>query len=227
MKTLFLLLAIALSSNYFSYAQRNPGSGREPASDRIDRVGGGNNNRNPEIIREPIKTPIHETPPNPTPYYPPSNHNPSPNYPPPHHPIDPPGCLIYEPPQHIILVPVPEPTLKELPLPEVFEIGLNKFNSEKYEEAIDCFNILIENDPLDSSLYVLRGRAFHNLEIFDRAKKDYFIAIKISPIYADAYYYLALTELRLDEQENAIKNFSLAAELGNKNAANILKKYFK
>jgi len=228
MKNLILLLAIALSSNYLSYAQRNPSTGREPASDRIDRVGGsGNHYRNPEVIREPIKTPIQENPPSPPAYNPPvDNYNPSPDYPPTNHPIDGPHCPINNPEPPIILVPIPAPSLTELPLPEVFEIGMNKFNSEEYEEAIDCFSILIENDPLDSSLYILRGKAFHNLENFERAKKDYLTAIKISSVYDEAYYYLALTELRLEENEKAIKHFQMAAELGNKNAASILKKYF-
>jgi len=227
MKTLFLLLAFSLIFNFTSIAQRNPGNERNPPGDRIDRINNGNPVRNPEQKREPIKPPNREKldpprlPQSPEPvvieivevYYPvPIDNCPDPTRP------------IYYPDLDPILDTPSE--LKTLPLTEVYELGIKNLDSEFYNEAIKCFNIFIEHDPLNYEFYCFRGRAFHGLELFHKAIKDYQKSIKINKSYADGYYYLGLTEISIDNIDAAIVYFQIAADLGNQKAKQLMKKYF-
>lgn len=231
MKTLMILLAISLIISFKSIAQRNPGNERTPPGDRIDRLDDRNpvQNpiRNPEQKRQPIEQPIREKE-NPPQCYPPPepviveivevwNPNPSIDYPGPERPIfDPPlGPIIDTPPR-----------LEDLSLSEVYELGLKNLDCEMYNQAIKCFNILIEDDPLNYEYYCYRGRAYHGLELFDRAINDYQKSIKIKKSYADGYYYLGLTEISTDNIDGAIVDFQIAADLGNQKAQQLMKKYF-
>ena len=109
---------------------------------------------------------------------------------------------------------------------EVRELGLSYLDAEAYNEAIKCFNHLLNNDPLDYEVLTLRGRAYHGLEFYEKAKKDFLKSIKIDKVYAEAYYYLGLTEIEMDEIEAAKVDFEIAAELGHEKAKYFMKKYF-
>ena len=228
MKTLILLLAFILTINFISIAQRNPREDKIKPVDRIDREKVENPVRNPDQKREPIQPPNREKegPPIvlhvPEPEYYAPNCNPHPPIPydgppperPPHYPHTPP--IIDNP-----------PSIDELPLLEVYQLGIQNLDLELYSEAIKCFNILLKDDPLNYDYYCLRGRAYHGLELYDRAIKDYKNAVKINKSYADGYYYLGLTEVSLGNIDEAIVDFELAAEFGNEKAEGLLKKYFK
>ncbi len=228
MKTLILILAFIFTFNFLSSAQRNPTKDREKTGDRIDRIKDVNPVRNPDKKREPILPPNREklNPPIvvnlPDPEYYPPQCDPHPQIPfdgpPPQRPE------FY--PQPIIIIDT-EPKLEDLPLSEVYELGIRNLDSELYNEAIKCFNILLKDDPLNYEFYCFRGRAYHGLELFDRAIKDYQKSIKINKSYADGYYFLGLTELSIDNIDEAIVDFEIAADLGNVKAKNLLKKYFK
>lgn len=228
MKTLIPLLAIVLICNYLSIAQRNPTEERQKQTDRIDLEKIENPVRNPDQKREQIQPPnrVKENPPIvinlPEPKYYPPHCNP-------HHtiPFDgPPPERSHGNPQPITIIDI-EPKLEDLPLSEVYELGIQNLNLELYNEAIKCFNILLEDDPLNHEFYCFRGRAYHGLDLYDRALKDFKNAIKINKGYADGYYYLGLTEISLGNIDEAIVDFELAAEFGNDKAESLLKKYFK
>ena len=227
MKTSFIILAIFLAFNFTSHAQRDTGSDRTGGStDRTERTSGsGTINRNPEQTREQIKSSEKEkTTPTVVKQEPKTPTNPSPK---PYHDllVNNIPCPIYTPEPTIIVVS--EPSLDDLSLQEIYELGIERLNYEDYQEALECFNILIEEDPFDYEAYCLRGRTYHELEMFERAIKDYQISIKIDSTYAKSYYYLGLTQLQLGNKEEAIDNFEQAAALGYEQAAYILKKYFK
>jgi tetratricopeptide (TPR) repeat protein len=228
MKTLFLLLVFLSFFSFTSIAQRNPTKDREKTGDRIDRINDENPVRNPDHQREPIQPPYREKL-NPPILPDPPEHvvieivevwHPGPiiDYPPP-------DC----PPHYPRTPPIidTEPNLEDLPLTEVYELGIINLDSELYNEAIKCFNLLLKDDPLNYEVYTLRGRAYHGLELFDRAKKDFQKSVKINKSYADGYYYLGLTEISLGNIDEAIVDFELAAEFGNEKAKGLLKKYFK
>jgi|WetSurMetagenome_2_1015567.scaffolds.fasta_scaffold44210_2 hypothetical protein len=228
MKTLILPLVFLLVFSFTSIAQRNPTKDRDKTGDRIDRINDGNPVRNPDHQREPIQPPYREkinppklpVPPEPVVIEIVEVWRPRPivDYPPPERPI-------YDPP----LPPFVDnpPALDELPLSEVYDLGIKNLDYELYNEAIKCFNILLKDDPLNYEFYTLRGRAYHGLELFDRAKKDFQKAVKINKSYADGYYYLGLTEISLGNIDEAIVDFGLAADFGNEKAKGLLKKYFK
>jgi len=209
-------------------AQRNPREDKIKPVDRIDREKVENPVRNPDQKREPIQ-PLNREKENP----PIVINLPEPNYSPPHcnpHPPipfdGPPPERPHGNPQPIIIIDT-EPKLDDLPLSEVYELGLQNLDLELYSEAIKCFNILLKDDPLNNEFYCFRGRAYHGLEIFERAIKDFKYAVKINKSYADGYYYLGLTEVSLGNIDEAIVDFELAAEFGNEKAKSLLKKYFK
>jgi len=228
MKTLILLLAFVFTFNFISIAQRNPTQDRDKAIDRIDREKVENPVRNPDQQREPIQPPNREK------ENPPIVINlPEPNYFPPHCNPNPPIPYDGPPPerphgnpQPIIIIDT-EPKLEDLPLSEVYELGIQNLDLELYSEAIKCFNILLKDDPLNYEFYCFRGRAYHGLELFDRAIKDYKNAVKINKSYANGYYYLGLTEISLGNIDEAIVDFELAADFGNEKAKSLVKKYFK
>ncbi len=228
MKIYILILLFLSFFSFISIAQRNTGGNRQNVGDRIERIKVENPIRNPNPERQPIKKPRRE------------KNNPPQLQPPPEpvklggvevgNPVpidycpDPISIFLNPPPPIIIDNP---PSLDELPLSEVFDLGTKNLDLELYNEAIKCFNILLKNDPLDYEVYTLRGRAYHGLELYDKAKKNYQKSIKINKSYADGYYYLALTEISLENIDEAIVDFEIAADLGNEKAKNILKKYFK
>ena len=228
MKTLILLLAFISAFNPFSIAQRNPTNDRDKTVDRIDRIKVENPVRNPDQKREPIQSPYRE------------KLNP-PQLPPPPEPVvievveiwkPIPGDCYPDPVSPIYYPDVPPiidnpPALDELPLSEVYELGIQNLDLELYNEAIKCFNILLKDDPLNYEFYCFRGRAYHGLELFDKAIKDYQKSIKIKKDFADGYYYLALTEISLGNIDEAIVDFELASDFGNEKAKALLKKYFK
>lgn len=227
MKTVLLLAAISMIFNYNSIAQRNTGTDRTPPGDRIDRTNDGNPVRNPDPKREPIEQPYREKI-NPT----------RPSHPQMPGRIDPeyfphPKILIEDPapyrpefdPRPTIIIDT-EPRLEDLSIDEVYILGIQNLDGEIYNQAIKCFNILLDDDPLNYEYYCLRGRAYHGIELYDRAIKDYQKAIKIEKNYADAYYYLGLTEIYVDDIDSAIVDFQIAADLGNLKAKQLMKKYF-
>ena len=227
MKTLIPLLVFILAINFISIAQRNPKEDKIKSVDRIDGEKVENPVRNPDQKREPIQPPHREK------ENPPIVINlPEPNYSPPHcnpHPPipydGPPPERPHGNPRPIIIIDT-EPKLEDLPLSEVYELGIQNLDLELYNEAIKCFNILLEDDPLNYEFYCFRGRAYHGLEIFDRAIKDYRKSIKINKSYADGYYYLGLTEISIDNIDAAIVDFQIAADFGSEKAKQLMKKYF-
>ena len=227
MKTLFLLLAFTIIFNSNFFAQRNPGTVRNPPGDRIDQPKVENPVRNPEQKREPIQPPYREekNPVLPSPPETPVKHQPICN---PHPPIvydgPYPVSPIYDP--QLPLIIDTEPRLEELTLSEVYSLGIQNLDLELYNEAIKSFNILLKDDSLNYEFYCLRGRAYHGIELFDKAIKDYQKSIKIKKDYADGYFYLGLTEISIDDIDAAIVDFQIAADLGNKKAKQIMKKYF-
>jgi tetratricopeptide (TPR) repeat protein len=227
MKTFFLLLMLALFISLPLTAQRNTGGDRNPPGDRIDRVNVENPVRNPNPHREPIQDPQRTKEQQQViTYNPPTEINQPICYPHPPITIDgpPPERPHYYPPPPIIIDT--EPNLDELPLSDVLELGIFHLDSEEYSEAIKCFNVLLKNDPLDYEVYTFRGRAYHGLEFFEHAKKDFQKSIKINKNYADGYYFLALTEISLNNIDAAKVDFEIAAELGNEKAKHLMKKYF-
>lgn len=228
MKTLILLLAFIFTFISVSIAQRNPTKDRDKTLDRIDRERVENPVRNPDQKREPIQPPNRE------------KFNPS-QSPPSSEPIiievvdvwkPIPGDCYPDPVSPIFYPDVPPiidnpPALDKLPLSEVYELGIQNLDLELYNEAIKCFNILLKDEPLNYKFYCFRGRAYHGLELFDKAIKDYQKSIKIKKDYADGYYYLGLTEISIGNIDEAILDFELAADFGNEKAKALLKKYFK
>lgn len=66
------------------------------------------------------------------------------------------------------------------------------FRIEKYDNAIDCFNLSIQYTPvydvtLQGMLYSNRSRAYFNKEKFKKAKKDAKKCVKYRPNWPEVY----------------------------------------
>jgi hypothetical protein len=234
MKTLILTLVLSISFSFLSYSQRNPNTGRDNTGERTEKPKNVNPVRNPDLKRQEVKSPERIKPPVTTTPPPTSPPHGSPD-PIDHHPIErPPYCPIREPvmptieddPVIIVEPVIIQPTLNNLSPAELYELGVNRLNNELYSQSIDCFDILLQIDPLDSEVYCLRGRAYYGLELYDRAKKDFKVSLKIDSTYAESYYYLGITELQLGNKLEAEDNFELASAYGYEKADIILKRYF-
>ena len=64
------------------------------------------------------------------------------------------------------------------------------------------------NFPADARLYHEIGQAWHSLYSYEKAKGAYKRAIDINPRFAEAYYYLACTDLGSEEFVDAIDGFN-------------------
>ena len=86
---------------------------------------------------------------------------------------------------------------------------------EDYDAAIECYNKAIELNFNDADAYFDLGDAYlEGNQDYDNAIKYYKKAIELNPNYADAYNNLGNVYIELGNEEEAIKYFKEAADLG-------------
>ena len=113
--------------------------------------------------------------------------------------------------------------------------GLCHMQLNRYQKAIDEFDIYINNlatthgeDFVDVYTFVQRGRCLSELGRFEEAVLSFKKAIKYFEKCSEAYYYMGLTQLKLNKKDNACSSFHLALDLinkGNKSSDNYVE-YF-
>ena len=120
---------------------------------------------------------------------------------------------------------------------EYFDSAKSKMKLEDYNGAISDFNKAIELDPNYAGVYILRGTSKTRLYDFYGAISDYTKVIefdKISPssykflfnggvdkedvYFFQAYYFRAITKMKLEDYNGAISDFNKAIELDPNNA---------
>ena len=80
----------------------------------------------------------------------------------------------------------------------LFNKGVAFINLNKYEEAIQCFDKVIELKHDDSAVYFNKGRALLNLNSFKEAISAFDKAIEINK-KTSAYYYKGLALINLSK----------------------------
>jgi tetratricopeptide (TPR) repeat protein len=71
----------------------------------------------------------------------------------------------------------------------------------------------------------LLGRSQQYQGMFSEAVRSYQTSISLNSDFSESYYYLGLVFLKLKNDKNACKNFSIAASLDNSEAKKIEKRY--
>jgi tetratricopeptide (TPR) repeat protein len=66
---------------------------------------------------------------------------------------------------------------------------------------------LINSENNDKCIYELRGKVYLELEIYNKALKDFEVVASIEPDYPDIYYYLGICKSNLKEIDEAIADF--------------------
>lgn len=113
--------------------------------------------------------------------------------------------------------------------------GLCHMQMNHYENAIAEFDTYINNlaathgeDFVDVYTFVQKGRCLSKLGRHEEAIPSYKKAIKYYKNCSEAYYFMGLTQLEMDEEEKACENFNIALDLinkGNKSSDNYVE-YF-
>jgi tetratricopeptide (TPR) repeat protein len=105
--------------------------------------------------------------------------------------------------------------------------GTAKSILEDYRGAIADYTKAIEINPNDSEAYNYRGDSKVQLKDYQGAIEDYTKAIELNPNYSDAYYNRGVSKLNLNQKESAYLDWIKAEELGDSDAYDLIKKYFK
>lgn len=94
---------------------------------------------------------------------------------------------------------------------------IKKINSYKinnrYDEAMKCFERMIEIEPNDKETYKNRGILYSEQGNYEEAIKDYTRAIKLDIKYKEAYNNRGIAYSQTKEYEKAIKDYTKVIEL--------------
>lgn len=88
------------------------------------------------------------------------------------------------------------------------------FSLGKLDEAIACFNKLIDMNPYSASYWLGLARCYFEQQIFDKAIEACDYAIVIDDEFADAYAVKGHAFFQLGNEESAIENYTQAEKFG-------------
>tara|TARA_B110000091_G_C13775763_1_gene458806 strand:+ start:458 stop:1270 length:813 start_codon:yes stop_codon:yes gene_type:complete len=98
--------------------------------------------------------------------------------------------------------------------------GLCHMQLGRYQKAVDEFDTYINNlatthgeDFVNVYTFVQKGRCLTQLGQFEQAINSYNKAIKYYDNCTEAYYFMGLTQLKINEKENACNSFNNALNL--------------
>ncbi|MHA7130365.1 tetratricopeptide repeat protein [Algoriphagus namhaensis] len=94
-----------------------------------------------------------------------------------------------------------------------FELGLEAFDQEKWEESITYLDQWIAEHTGDAKAYLLRGQSYEQEGDFLKANTDYSICINLEPEFAEAYFNRGRSRYLLKQYENALEDFFRYLEL--------------
>lgn len=92
----------------------------------------------------------------------------------------------------------------------IYYMSQNSIVNKQYYEAISLLTILIDADSVSRDGYFLRAVAKYNLNDLIGAEQDFSSAIRINPVYVEAYQYRAITRSIMGNWDDAINDFKKA-----------------
>ena len=84
------------------------------------------------------------------------------------------------------------------------------FSSDKFEDALNAIEELIEYNPNDALLFNIRGACYAGLNQINLAIENYEKAIELNPEYAKAHYNLAGALHEINEFDASIQSYQNA-----------------
>ncbi len=113
--------------------------------------------------------------------------------------------------------------------PNIKDIYLNRgvvfYTLERYEQALEDFNFALQLDQNDAQTYFKRAKTAIMLDSMTLAKADLEQTIAKQPDFAEAFYWLGLAEITLEDQAQGCLYLKQARQLGYKDAATAVKQY--
>ncbi len=91
--------------------------------------------------------------------------------------------------------------------------AIEKFNLEKYQEAIIDFGYAIDLNPEFADGYYQRGLTYIQLTNYPEAIIDFGYAIDLNPEFADSYYRRGLTYIQLERYGEAVEDLTQVVRL--------------
>ncbi len=88
-----------------------------------------------------------------------------------------------------------------------FQAGQAAFESQKWEDAQEYFDVWIQTHPLDQEALWLRGQAFENQGNLDRALSDFNALLTLNPLNAEALFERGRVRYQLKQYQEAIEDF--------------------
>lgn len=82
-----------------------------------------------------------------------------------------------------------------------------------FDQAIDNYNKILEENPNDTEVYYKRGLAYYHKEFYDHAITDFTKALKLNPKYVEAYNNRGLAFYKKSLYFEAIKDFNEVIQL--------------
>ncbi|VDN96328.1 unnamed protein product [Rodentolepis nana] len=105
-------------------------------------------------------------------------------------------------------------TSEEKAKAEVFKTQGNSFvSSEKFHEALECYNKAIALDPYNAIYYCNRAAANHRLLKFSEAISDCEKALEIDPAYSKAYSRMGNTYCSMGNYSKSVEAYRKAVAL--------------
>ena len=95
----------------------------------------------------------------------------------------------------------------------IYYMSQNSILDKQYYEAISLLTILIDADSVSRDGYFLRAIAKYNLNDLIGAEQDFSSALKINPVYVEAYQYRAITRSIMGNWDDAINDFKMAIRI--------------
>ena len=103
------------------------------------------------------------------------------------------------------------------------------FSSEKFQDALNAIEVLIEDNPNDALLFNIRGASYAGLGELNLAIKNYKKAIDLNSGYSKAHFNLAGVLHELDKYHDSVLSYQNAIDLepdyaeAHNNLGNVLK----
>jgi tetratricopeptide (TPR) repeat protein len=92
-----------------------------------------------------------------------------------------------------------------LPADRVLKDGLEAFNKQHYRNALEHFNLLLENNPEDINAQFYAALSYYNENKFERSQSllEKLLGNKNNTFFQEAQWYSALNDLKLGNKEKA------------------------
>lgn len=104
-------------------------------------------------------------------------------------------------------------SLAQLNVGYYLSVGRSKLYAQKYNEAIDAFNIVINVKPKLAEPFFLRGIAKYNLADYMGAEQDFTKAVELKPNHTDALKNRGIARVNLKKYYLALNDFDRAIKL--------------